>query len=95
MKQRILSALAATLLTAATLSAQPAPPAPAQPPSAPAAPVFQVPTDANETREQLQELLRQYPPAVGEVLRRDPSLLNRADYIAPYPQLVAFLQQHP
>lgn len=95
MKQRILSALAATLLTAATLSAQPAPPAPAQPPAAPPAPMFQVPTDASETREQLQELLRQYPPAVGEVLRRDPALLSRADYIAPYPQLVAFLQQHP
>ena len=46
-------------------------------------------------REQLQELLRQYPPAVGEVLRRDHSLLTRADYLAPYPQLVAFIQQHP
>jgi hypothetical protein len=57
--------------------------------------VFQVPTDAGETREQLQELLRQYPPAVGEVLRRDTTLLSRPDYMAPYPQLVAFLQQHP
>ncbi len=41
------------------------------------------------------KLLRQFPPNVGQVLRYDPSLLTRADYLAPYPQLVAFLQQHP
>src|SRR5688572_9597872 len=51
--------------------------------------------DASSVRDQLQEILRQYPPAVGEVLRRDPSLLNRPDYISPYPQLVLFLQQYP
>jgi heme/copper-type cytochrome/quinol oxidase subunit 3 len=98
MRQRALATFAAVLLTTAALAAQPAAPAPPVPPGAapaPAAPVFQVPTDANETRDQLQELLRQYPPAVGEVLRRDPSLLSRPDYIAPYPQLVAYLQQHP
>lgn len=82
------------MLTMAPLSAQTVPPAP---PAAPAAAVslYQAPVDAHTTREQLQEILRQYPPTVSEVLRRDPSLLNRADYIAPYPQLVAFLQQHP
>jgi hypothetical protein len=51
--------------------------------------------DARSTRDRLQQILRQLPPAVGEVLRRDPSLLNRADYLDPYPALVAFLQQHP
>jgi hypothetical protein len=51
--------------------------------------------DAMVVREALQELLRQYPPAVGEVLARDPSLLSRADYLGPYPALVAFLTQHP
>jgi heme/copper-type cytochrome/quinol oxidase subunit 3 len=98
MKQRVLATLAATLLTTAALSAQPPSPAPPpQPPAAPGAvvPLYQVPVDAHTTREQLQEILRQYPPAVGEVLRRDHSLLSRADYIAPYPQLVAFIQQHP
>ena len=97
MKQRVLATLAATLLTTAALAAQPAPPVPAQPLAAPGAavPLYQVPVDAQTTREQLQEILRQYPPAVGEVLRRDHSLLSRADYIAPYPQLVAFIQQHP
>lgn len=51
--------------------------------------------DARETRERFQELLRQHPPAVGEVLRLDPSLLSRPDYLAPYPRLAAFLAQHP
>lgn len=97
MKQRVLATIAAALLTTAALAAQPAPPTPALPPGAPGAvvPLYQVPVDAQTTREQLQEILRQYPPAVGEVLRRDHSLLSRADYIAPYPQLVAFIQQHP
>lgn len=94
MKQRVLATLAATLLTTTALAAQPAPP---QAPPAPGVqvPVYQAPVDAQTTREQLQEILRQYPPAVGEVLRRDTSLLSRPDYMAPYPQLVAFLQQHP
>jgi hypothetical protein len=95
---------AATLavLPPASLSArQPAPaPVPAQAPGAPSqgtvmVPMYQGTVDAATTRDQLQEILRTYPPSVGEVLRRDPSLLNRADYIAPYPQLVMFLQQHP
>src|SRR5688572_3947444 len=49
---------------------------------------------AETTRERLRELLRQHPPAVREILRHDPSLAN-AEYLAPYPALVAFLQQHP
>jgi hypothetical protein len=67
------------------------PPRPAQSP----APVFQDNPNAPETRERLTELLRQYPPSVYEVLKADPSLLTRADYLAPYPALVGFLQQHP
>lgn len=58
-------------------------------------PVFQESADARQTREQFVRLLRQHPPAVGEVLERDPSLLTRADYLAPYPVLWAFLQRHP
>src|SRR6185436_13047861 len=57
--------------------------------------VFQESADARGTRAQLQQLLRQHPPAVGEVLQRDPSLLTRADYLSPYPVLWAFLQKHP
>jgi hypothetical protein len=71
------------------------PPA-AQAPQAPqAVPVFQEADGAEQTRRRLWELLRQHPPAVGEVLQRDPALLNRPDYLAPYPVLLAFLQQHP
>lgn len=50
---------------------------------------------ANETRQDLQEILRELPPAVGAVLRHDPSLLTRTDYLAPYPRLATFLQAHP
>ena len=96
-------ALAAGILAAPVATAQT--PAPAA--QAPAAPqqqvvvqdrpsiVMQGDADARETRQQLQQLLRQHPPAVGEVLQRDPSLLQREDYLAPYPVLVAFLRQHP
>jgi hypothetical protein len=50
---------------------------------------------APETRRELSEVLHTLPPAIGEVLRYDPSLLTRADYLTPYPRLAAFLQQHP
>ena len=51
--------------------------------------------DARETRERLEELLRKLPPAVGRVLRLDPSLMGNDAYLATYPTLAAFLKQHP
>lgn len=51
--------------------------------------------DARETREKMEELLKKLPPAVGRVLRTDPSLLGNDSYLAPYPALAAFLKQHP
>ena len=74
MKQQVFAAVfaAVTMLGQARPSAQPAtPPAPAAPAQAQPAipPVYQVQTDANTTREQVQDILRQYPPTVGEVLR--------------------------
>jgi len=51
--------------------------------------------DAEVVRDRLQDILRGYPRSVGEILRRDPSLMNRPDYMAPYPQLSAFLTAHP
>jgi hypothetical protein len=51
--------------------------------------------DAREVHNRLNEIFRQYPPSVREVLRLDPTLLNRADYIVNYPMLAAFLEQHP
>ena len=71
-------------------------------PAAPAAPAVPAPVEpaatrgrADEVRSDLHELLRSVPPVVSEVLRRDPSLLTRADYLAPYPALATFVQQHP
>src|SRR5262245_50616471 len=50
---------------------------------------------AHETRSRLHELLSNFPPALTQVLRLDPSLISNADYLAPYPGLATFLQQHP
>jgi hypothetical protein len=91
MKQRILFSLVAAVVGFCS-------PAEAQQPPASPAPVMEtvanVP-DAEVVRERLQEILRGYPRSVGEVLRRDPTLMTRADYMASYPLLATFLTQHP
>jgi hypothetical protein len=51
--------------------------------------------NARETRERLARLFGQYPPTLAEVLQRDPTLLRNEAYLAPYPELAAFLAQHP
>jgi hypothetical protein len=70
-----------------------------QPPAAPAQSspgmFVQETRDARETRDRLNEIFNQYPPSVREVLRIDPTLMYRPDYIANYPMLAAFLEQHP
>lgn len=50
---------------------------------------------ADETRNQLNEILQEHPPAVREVLQREPALLGNADYLSPYPRLAAFIAAHP
>lgn len=57
-----------------------------------AAPAFQ---DAGTTRDRLRELLSEYPPALAQVLRLDPTLLTKPDYLATYPSLASFLAEHP
>jgi hypothetical protein len=103
------AALLALSIVAASASAAIAgqPPSPAAPAvrPAPAAPQSVLPpapavrivtsTDADQTREALQELLGRYSPSVGRVLALDPTLLQSQAYLEPYPELVAFLQQHP
>jgi hypothetical protein len=74
------------------LLAQPRP-APTQAPAPVQAPVDE--RDARETRERLREVLNQYPPSVAQVLRLDPSLLSKPDYMASYPTLGTFVAQHP
>ncbi len=51
--------------------------------------------DAQRTREELDELLKRYPPTLGRVLKLDPMLLENPAYLSPYPGLTAFLAQHP
>ena len=78
---------------AAALPQRPQPPtAPAQ--SSPGMFVAEM-RDARETRDRLNEIFSQHPPSVREVLRIDPTLMYRPDYIANYPVLAAFLEQHP
>lgn len=50
---------------------------------------------AQETREQLERLLEQYPPSLPRVLKLDPTLLTNQAYLEPYPAVGAFLSQHP
>jgi hypothetical protein len=82
----LLSGLPPTLLAQGRPTQAPAP-APA------AVPVDE--RDARETRQRLREIFNQYPPSVGQVLRLDPSLLSKPDYMASYPTLGAFITQHP
>ncbi len=67
------------------------PPAPGQAGTAPVA----ISQDARQTREEFEGLLRRLPPSVGRVMRTDPSLMRNQSYLATYPTLAAFLQQHP
>ncbi len=61
----------------------------------PATDTIIVTQDADHVRNQLHDILETYPRSVGEIFRRDPSLLSRPDYMAAYPQLVGFIEQHP
>ena len=50
---------------------------------------------AEETRRELEELFRQYPPTLPRILRMDSTLLGNQAYLQPYPALAAFLAEHP
>jgi hypothetical protein len=81
-------------------AARPARPAPAtqaaQPAPAPPAVAYEAERrNADETRDRLRQVIEQYSPSLFEVFRHDPSLLLNDQYLASYPGLAAFLQQHP
>jgi hypothetical protein len=91
----IISAPAAIAGGPQTVQPQTARPAPqAQLQSAPVTRVI-ASSDAEQTREALREILARYPATVGRVLALDPTLLQNPTYLEPYPELLAFLQQHP
>jgi hypothetical protein len=50
---------------------------------------------AEDVRDQFYGVLRQYSPTLGQILRLDPGLMAKEDYLAPYPAVSAFLKQHP
>jgi hypothetical protein len=68
-------------------------PSPAEPADNPEALAYS--QSADFTRNRLQQLLYQLPPNVRSVLQYDPSLVERPDYLNPYPTLQAFLKEHP
>ena len=94
-------ALCAALFVPAVALAKPqAPQAPKTPAPVTALPSPQAPTviesrDAEDTREALMEIMRRYPPSVGQMLKADPGLMSNQQYMAPYPALSQFLAQHP
>ena len=51
--------------------------------------------DAEDTRRQLEDILKGYPSTLPRILRMDPTLLDNADYLKPYPALAGFLGAHP
>lgn len=51
--------------------------------------------NATETRREFYEVLDQYPPALGRVLRLDPTLMTNQAYLASYPAVASFLSQYP
>jgi len=51
--------------------------------------------DADETRRQLEDVLKAYPSTLPRILKMDPTLLDNAAYLQPYPALQGFLVQHP
>jgi len=94
MKQTLCAALFAVGLVAfGGPSAAVAQPGPESPRRLEVAPLDE--RSAEDTRQRLNEILRDYPPALTQVLRLDPTLLNSADYLAPYPALAAYIDQHP
>lgn len=68
--------------------------APRLPPPAPQSVVIEG-RNATETRDALMDVLKRYPPSLGRMLKQDPGLMSNAQYMAAYPALVQFLQQHP
>ncbi len=50
---------------------------------------------AEGTRKEFRQLLEQFPPALGVVLKSDPTLLTNTAYLATYPALAKYLAEHP
>jgi hypothetical protein len=51
--------------------------------------------DATRTKYALDQVFKVYPPSLKQVLQFDSSLLSNKAYLAAYPKLSEFLDQHP
>jgi hypothetical protein len=51
--------------------------------------------DLEATRQAFDALLDQHPPAVGLILKLDPTLFHNQAYMANYPAISAFIAKHP
>jgi hypothetical protein len=86
--------LALLLISGIPGNAQVPPAQPAQP--APPAPFATIESpNAQWTRDRLSQLMQRYPPELRNVLSIDPTLLSNQSYLAPYPALASFLNEHP
>lgn len=63
--------------------------------TAPAAPVDPAAYDSRQVRDELREVLERHPREVGITLKLEPSLFRDPNYMAAYPALSTFIQQHP
>jgi hypothetical protein len=84
-------------LSAATLPrpATPQTPKSAAPTTQPTSILTVEQPDAQRAKDELSALLDHYPPSLRGVLALDPGLLDNQSYLAPYPALVSFLNNHP
>jgi hypothetical protein len=76
-------------------SAAQGPEASQQPVAAPRQTVQASVQNAAETRRDFYEILDQYPPALGRVLRLDPTLMTNEAYLSSYPAIASFVAQYP
>ena len=100
MRQAATTTLAVMVLSGYPLAQQAPTPAPTPQTARPQAPqTADIPvgrrSDAEQVRRELRDLLNRHPPSLGQVLRLDPTLLTSGAYLAPYPELAAFLAEHP
>ena len=64
-------------------------------PARPVAPQAPPGASAREVRSEFLRVLGQYPSTLRDVLRIDPVLMTDENYMALYPALAAFLDEHP
>jgi hypothetical protein len=95
---RISTGLAALMLGASLAAVQPIAaqaPQPVEARQGQSSQTVTVTTNAEETRRMFYSVLDQYPPALGHVLRLDPTLLSNPTYLASYPGVATFVTQYP